>query len=294
MASSKKRAANRRNARLSTGPRTEAGKAVSAANATRHGILSASPVIEDAEDETKWQQHLVSTLLTLAPVGYMEEFLARRIALQAWRLDRVQRCEVALAQARTASFTNAEVGDVGDSFQRAIDNFNEASRDREAFEHIAKMNPWEPVPEELATRIFRRIAQVYSLDLGELPLAPAADHAQGEEACPGQWTAAEVVRVATEIAQRGGTSPHTALMLSARCNTHGWNEKVRRMDALRQQRILPETRDVELLLRYEVSTERSLFRTLHELERLQAHRRGAYVPVPAVVDVTLVSDPTRR
>lgn len=39
--------------------------------------------------------------------------------------------------------------------------------------------------------------------------------------------------------------------------------------------------------RYEMAAERSLFRALHELERLQAARAGRAVPAPAVVDVNV-------
>ena len=47
-----------------------------------------------------------------------------------------------------------------------------------------------------------------------------------------------------------------------------------------------------VLSRYEVSLERSLYRALHELQRLQALREGRAVPPPAVVDVDVsVSGP---
>ncbi len=46
---------------------------------------------------------------------------------------------------------------------------------------------------------------------------------------------------------------------------------------------------VETILRYETTIERSFFRALHELERLQAKRNGKDVQVPAVVDVNLDS-----
>ena len=49
---------------------------------------------------------------------------------------------------------------------------------------------------------------------------------------------------------------------------------------------------LSVLSRYEVSLERSLYRALHELQRLQALRDGRAVPPPAVVDVDVsVSGP---
>jgi len=41
---------------------------------------------------------------------------------------------------------------------------------------------------------------------------------------------------------------------------------------------------------YEAKLDRQLFKTMHELQRLQAARRGEDVPLPDVVDVTLSSD----
>lgn len=44
---------------------------------------------------------------------------------------------------------------------------------------------------------------------------------------------------------------------------------------------------IERTIRYENSIERSLYKTLHELERLQARRNGKDVPLPIPVDVDL-------
>ena len=45
MATTKQIDANRRNAQQSTGPRTTAGKSITAANAYKHGIFAESPAI---------------------------------------------------------------------------------------------------------------------------------------------------------------------------------------------------------------------------------------------------------
>ncbi|MBZ5632271.1 MAG: hypothetical protein LAO55_04010 [Acidobacteriia bacterium] len=41
------------------------------------------------------------------------------------------------------------------------------------------------------------------------------------------------------------------------------------------------------LSRYETSIERSMYKALHELQRLQAARKGDHVPAPVVVDVNV-------
>jgi hypothetical protein len=42
-----------------------------------------------------------------------------------------------------------------------------------------------------------------------------------------------------------------------------------------------------VLSRYEVTLERSLYKALHELQRLQAARDGQAVPLPEAVDVDI-------
>src|SRR5688572_30004458 len=85
--------ANRRNAAKSSGPKSKAGKAVVAANAVRHGLLSWKPVLPNVEREEDWQAHLDQTLASLAPDGHLEQVLAERVALLLWRLNRVARYE---------------------------------------------------------------------------------------------------------------------------------------------------------------------------------------------------------
>ena len=44
------------------------------------------------------------------------------------------------------------------------------------------------------------------------------------------------------------------------------------------------------LIRYETSIERGFYRALHELQRIQAKKKGESVPLPAIVDVDLIKD----
>ena len=55
----------------------------------------------------------------------------------------------------------------------------------------------------------------------------------------------------------------------------------------RRTRLLPEPHVITNISRYEAHLERSLYKTMHELERLQATRAGQPVPPPAAVDVTV-------
>src|SRR5215467_11856893 len=85
-------AANRANAQLSTGPRTEEGKKRSSLNAFRHG-LTGQIVIHTQEDRQAFQKHCDAIRESLAPVGALETTLAQSIAEDYWRLNRARALE---------------------------------------------------------------------------------------------------------------------------------------------------------------------------------------------------------
>jgi hypothetical protein len=91
--------ANRRNAQLSTGPRTEAGRKNSRRNALKHGVLADALLIsegEGAEDAARYHALLDGLYDDLQPVGAVEEMLVERIAVCWWRQKRALQCEAGL------------------------------------------------------------------------------------------------------------------------------------------------------------------------------------------------------
>lgn len=97
--SSRKRAANRRNAGLSTGPKTASGKAVASKNALKHGLLSRQVVLPD-EDPAEFEDFRRRLMDDLKPTGELETVFAERIMLGAWRLRRVVRLEAAVIRSQ--------------------------------------------------------------------------------------------------------------------------------------------------------------------------------------------------
>jgi hypothetical protein len=85
-------AANRANAQLSTGPRTDAGKAKSSLNAVKTG-LTGRTVLLPSEDAEAYETHLLSYLEEYAPVGVRETQLVQNLADTQWRLDRIPSLE---------------------------------------------------------------------------------------------------------------------------------------------------------------------------------------------------------
>jgi hypothetical protein len=76
--SERQKAANRANARHSTGPKTPKGKAVVRLNALRHGLLTRDLVLR-GEDADAFEDLLNQVRADLSPVGPIEELLADRV-----------------------------------------------------------------------------------------------------------------------------------------------------------------------------------------------------------------------
>jgi hypothetical protein len=86
------RRANRRNAQLSTGPKTPEGLAASARNATTHGLSSSFRVLPH-EDQSAFARLLDTLARELTPTTEHEKFLVTQMAESRWRLDRISRFE---------------------------------------------------------------------------------------------------------------------------------------------------------------------------------------------------------
>ena len=86
---------NKKNARHSTGPKTEAGKQKSSLNALRHG-LTGQIVVMPTEDLQAYQLHLKSFTEEYNPQGATEANLVQALADCSWRLNRVAALETNL------------------------------------------------------------------------------------------------------------------------------------------------------------------------------------------------------
>jgi len=89
----KQTAANRRNAKRSTGPRTEAGKAIASRNSFIHGLFYKHTAV------LPWEQEVLFDIIAdelwddLAPQGFMERLQFEQILLAVWKLRRINSIE---------------------------------------------------------------------------------------------------------------------------------------------------------------------------------------------------------
>jgi hypothetical protein len=89
--------ANRENAKASTGPKTEEGKAKSSRNNTRFGLFATNSCVQPEEQE-EYENFCTALWTTLAPADPVEEVTAAEFVRNAWRLRRCAMAEETLGE----------------------------------------------------------------------------------------------------------------------------------------------------------------------------------------------------
>lgn len=96
MTTQKQLEANSQNALLSTGPMTISGKATIATNAIKHGIFTKDLILSsgpECENEDEYREILKNFTDCLSPSNQLESLLIEKIAVDFWRLRRTIRFE---------------------------------------------------------------------------------------------------------------------------------------------------------------------------------------------------------
>jgi hypothetical protein len=220
MSTDRQIAANRSNARKSTGPRTAAGKARVAQNALKHGLVGRHIVLPN-ENARKYNSFRAGIFISLKPEGDLERLLADTIVAHGWRLRRIPMLEAAVHR--------------------------RARHDRSI------QQAQEVLDEAVSAENFVMLASITKV-------SKPADY-----------------RVEAEHILRDVKDAKAKLYL--------------RDAVLGASRVL-ETSVVVFahLWRHERALTNALHRTLHELQRLQATRRGEVVPAPGIIDLDLRAD----
>jgi hypothetical protein len=89
--------ANRENAKLSSGPKTEEGKAKSSRNNTKFGLFTTNNCVQPEEKE-EYENFSTALWTTLAPADPVEEVTAAEFVRNAWRLRRCAMAEETLGE----------------------------------------------------------------------------------------------------------------------------------------------------------------------------------------------------
>ena len=135
--------ANSTNARSSTGPRTEAGKARSSQNARKHGLTAAQLVIAP-EDREEFDELLAALQADVKPQGALQQILFQQLLESAWNLRRVRSMESELAGSEE-SYLDPELDRLARHKTRIERAFHRSLRELKALQTDAALAPTLPV-----------------------------------------------------------------------------------------------------------------------------------------------------
>lgn len=293
----RKRNANRRNARKSTGPKSESGKSAVALNGVVHGLRSLAPVLPGLEDPADWDRHRAAIVQQMAPVGSVEMAFAERIALGFWRLARSASAESRVAEGARDRAYWEEVRQT--AWREDYRKGNEAGQlikerlDQECEDARPAALIWEKVEEG-------PFGYAISIEDAILAIFFAVSDREWNESLDDfneKWdwppkTVEELREILLWFGNRSGDAPEEWVEKQAKiARTRLVDAENRRDRILRAAEfagekalLLGDWRDK--LSRYETTIHRALLRDAHELQRLQAMRLGAIDAVPVAVDVT--------
>ena len=292
--------ANRHNAMLSTGPKTQTGKQASKSNLLKHGLLSKEVVIRtgDArESKTDFDRLMVALVDDLRPECALEEMLVEKIAVCYWRLRRVIRCEAGEIHKETHSL----------EFDAVVKNIEEVNRlmgsdyAKRLEQTLVKTSPGV----ERMLRILKRLRDDIESDgafseIAEKEVAQVfGDEADdwGEALLDWNWAAGEEGQAKSK-ADGNDEVPSPDECRKRILEIIALKEDSLRiaLDVMKEREklelqsnlarlALPDEANAERILRYETAVERQLYRAISQLERLQSQRKGHIVPPPVSVEV---------
>ena len=153
--------ANRKNAKKSTGPRTEEGKTRSAKNSLKHGLLARDTVMP-GEDPADFDRQLSALEADIQPANSLEFELVRQIADAQWRMRRLTRLETGFLAAAVDDQRRHLEKRRPDELRPGYDGqtllLGSAMLDRtQAFVHLARYDG------HLSRRFFRAVKQLSDL-----------------------------------------------------------------------------------------------------------------------------------
>jgi len=281
-------AANRCNAKQSTGPKTRVGKARAKRNAIKHGLLARTVVIRGHQlKESNYEFRALCRALyaDLNPVGQLEEMLVGQIGTATWRLHR----------ARTAESGEIALSvDQGHWERRHVNAQMQWTLWRAAGDPISAMQASLCGSSILVKWLHKVRAQVEQA--GELTddalkilyfgepnsLTQELETLRRQNPLPAEADAGQRAEVKARLLQEIDKKLRQLERSQENCRQHEESEE----QANQAAAVLPDEATLNKILRYETALERQLYQAMHQLERLQRRREGENIPAPMTLDVS--------
>jgi hypothetical protein len=282
--------------RRATGPRTLQGKERSKHNALKHGIFSKVVVLK-GESQAEFDALLDGLRNDLQPEGSLEEVLVEKIAALLWRNRRLLIAEAAEIRVG-AEFVKWD----GEQHQRedaaSISRLHEGGLVRrianpealdrcldllvELKESVEKDGFDPEYDKEILKKLYGYHGEdewqwtLYSSYLlwSDTAVCPKDEREQKGYASPQKCVENFLEDLKEEIKWLGRYKKEQVAILSSKLELESFRRNV------------PDTPQLDRLLRYEASLERAIDRALSQLERYQRMRLGHPVPPPINVNVS--------
>ena len=282
------------------GPRTPEGKGRSKLNAITHGIFSKVVVLK-TESQVEYDSLLQGLRQACKPQGKLEEILVDKLTTILWRYRRL---------------INAESGEISENLSsidridlriRERDSLNAEKDQRKARGLIGMAYDPETLTgclrelssfrERIKAKGFTKIDRFYLAEIYGYDANAKKTIAVKSLVNPNLFVEYERYSDTAEAAREHSMKSEKCREQVLICIEKEIDRLKGDLDALnasraeraqfeKQRRSLPQTDQMERLLRYEASLERAFDRTLLQLERLQRMRLGQPVTPPIKLDVT--------
>ncbi|MBP6807918.1 MAG: hypothetical protein KA125_06445 [Chromatiaceae bacterium] len=270
--------ANQLNALRATGPRTAAGKAVSSANARKHGILSRQLIIE-GESAEDFGALLEALLADEAPVGTLECALVERLAIGLWRQRRAVTAESASLHLQRLALAEPEWLVIQQLCGADLDLIRATLADGltvEAAEGVGEaFAAWQAVPDADKPQDLAALEARFPLLLELLQGIMSVDAALLVElGAPGSESESGAASLGDLLATRCAGSLTDCLAFA---QEHFLRQMAIRRAAghLRAARLLPAAS--EQLARYQSALDNELYKVIKALREAQTRRRALSV-----------------
>ena len=212
--------ANQANARLSTGPKTDAGKAAVSQNATSHGLSSASFTLLPHENP----EEFASLLETLNQEYASEDFLVTEMARAQWKLRRIDAIETAILAGAAAADPADPWAAIAQQFQShtgdalvKLDRYANSARRawHKSLDTLLKFRAAEEISGVRTSRMERNLSEaavnrvisapVPCADLPEIPMPRTNYQTKRHGRSAATRTHENALRAKIEVVGEGGT-----------------------------------------------------------------------------------------
>lgn len=286
--------ANRQNALKSTGPRTASGKSIASQNAVRHGLRAQQIVIagESQDEYDDFREVLIARML---PADPLEALLVDRIAASFWRLRRSELIEaqiydnlredmitarrknlsdpllVTVPAVTSVSYSGSPEPEtlevrVGLALKAILERYLETESDPEFASTLLRVEHAVQHFKEHPNTVY--IPGLLQFLRGLAEISVGSDFFSAQDTRDLDKAIEELSRIEADILSQN--QPNLGHAVSAD---------------------LTSSNVLSKFTRYESQIQGSLFKAMHELERLQATRKGRQVSTPHALDIDITTNP---